>query len=50
MEKTEMISHLTEREAKLREELISLERQFNEKKEEYLKIQGALEVLKNISS
>jgi len=48
MEKTEMISTLSEREIKLREELILLERQFNEKKEEYLKIQGALEALNEV--
>jgi hypothetical protein len=46
----DMITSLTDREVKLREELILLERQFNEKKEEYLKIQGALEALIEISN
>jgi hypothetical protein len=49
MEKTEMISNLNERLKKVREDLILLERQFNEKKEEYLKIEGALEALNTVS-
>ena len=48
MDITEMVSDLTEKEVKLREELILLEKQFNEKKEEYLKTVGALEVLLTI--
>ena len=40
-----MLSELNEREKNLRGELIELERQFNAKKEQYLKIQGAIEVL-----
>lgn len=44
-----MISNLNERLKKVREDLILLERQFNEKKEEYLKIEGALEALNTVS-
>ncbi len=40
-----MKSKLSEREKSLREEIIEMERTFNIKKEEYLKIQGALEAL-----
>ena len=40
-----MLSELNEREKNLRGELIELERQFNVKKEQYLKIQGAIEAL-----
>ena len=41
----QMSSQLTERAEKLREELIELERQFNIKKEEFFKVQGALEAI-----
>jgi len=45
-EKVEQMSvQLTERAEKLRDELIELERQFNMKKEEFFKVQGALEAL-----
>lgn len=50
MNTTEMISTLNEKENQLREELILLEREFNQKKEEYLRIQGALEALNSISN
>lgn len=40
---TELITDLTERSEKLREELMNLEREFNTKKEEFVKLQGALE-------
>ena len=40
-----MIQELSEKEAQLRNELLELEKQFNVKKEQYLKIQGALEAL-----
>ena len=40
-----MIQELSEKEAQLRNELLELEKQFNIKKEQYLKIQGALEAL-----
>lgn len=49
-EKTQEISaQLTERSEKLKEELIGLEREFNTKKEEYIKIQGALEVIQALT-
>lgn len=48
--KTEQMSaQLTERAEKLRDELVELERQFNIKKEEFFKVQGALEALQAVS-
>jgi len=45
-EKAEQMSaQLTQRAESLREELIELERQFNVKKEEFFKVQGALEAI-----
>jgi len=41
---------LSERSEVLREELVEHERQFNIKKEEFLKIQGALEVIQQMVS
>ena len=40
-----MIEELNQKEQELRTELMDLEQQFNVKKEQYLKIQGALEAL-----
>lgn len=40
-----MASELTEQSEKLREELVELEKQFNIKKEQFFKVQGALEAL-----
>jgi chaperonin cofactor prefoldin len=40
-----MSAELTEQSEKLREELVELERQFNIKKEQFIKIQGALEAI-----
>jgi len=40
-----MLEELQSKEAELRSELLDLEKQFNSKKEQYLKIQGALEAL-----
>ena len=40
-----MIDELSQKEEELRNELMELEKQFNMKKEQYLKIQGALEAL-----
>jgi hypothetical protein len=40
---TKMAEELTEQSEKLREELVELERNFNLKKEQFIKIQGALE-------
>lgn len=48
MEKSQMTEVLTEKATKLREELISLEQQFNQKKEEFIKVQGALEALNEL--
>ncbi len=43
-----MTELLTEKANNLRDELISLEQQFNQKKEEFLKVQGALEALNEL--
>ncbi len=40
-----MKAKLSEREKALREEILDMEKSFNVKKEEYLKVQGALEAL-----
>jgi len=40
-----MLEELNEKEAELRSDLLDLEKQFNSKKEQYLKIQGAIEAL-----
>lgn len=45
MHSQEMMEQLTQRGNTLREELIKLEQEFNQKKEEFLKIQGAVEAL-----
>lgn len=45
MQSKEMIEQLTQRGTALREELVKMEQEFNQKKEEFLKIQGALEAL-----
>lgn len=50
MEKAEMTTILTERAKKLIEEIQSIEAQFNIKKEEYLKVQGALEALNELDT
>jgi hypothetical protein len=49
MEKTEMTEKLTERAKALKEELMNIEAQFNVKKEEFLKVQGALEALEALT-
>ena len=49
MEKTEMNEKLNKRAQELKEELINIEAQFNIKKEEFLKVQGALEALDALS-
>lgn len=41
---------LTEKAEKIREELIEHEKQFNIKKEEFFKIQGALEAIQQMAS
>jgi|TARA_B100000902_G_scaffold369565_1_gene393894 hypothetical protein len=45
MDPDKMLEELNSKEAELRNELLELEQQFNMKKEQYLKIQGALEAL-----
>ena len=45
MEPDKMLEELNEKEEKLRNELMELEQMFNIKKEQYLKIQGAIEAL-----
>jgi len=40
-----MLEELNEKQAELKSDLIDLEKQFNSKKEQYLKIQGAIEAL-----
>jgi hypothetical protein len=45
MKQSEMLEVLTEKATRLRDELLTLEREFNQKKEEYLKVQGALEAI-----
>lgn len=44
-----MKEKLTKRAQELKEELIGIEAQFNLKKEEFLKVQGALEALEALS-
>ena len=48
MDPATMLAELQEKEAELRNELMDLEKQFNLKKEQYLKIQGALEALEAV--
>ena len=45
MEKQEMLDDLNNQSEKLKEEVIKLEQDFNQKKEQYIRIQGALEAL-----
>ena len=45
MEAGKMLEELKEKEEKLKNELMELEQMFNIKKEQYLKIQGAIEAL-----
>ena len=45
MEPDKMLEELNEKEEKLRNELMELEQMFNVKKEQYLKILGAIEAL-----
>ena len=45
MEAGKMLEELKEKEEKLKNELMELEQMFNVKKEQYLKIQGAIEAL-----
>ena len=49
MEPEMMLDDLNSREAELRSELLDLEKKFNVKKEQYLKVQGAIEALTVLS-
>ena len=48
MEPDKMLDELTEKKETLETQLIDLERIFNEKREQYLKILGAIEALENL--
>ena len=48
MEPDKMLEELTEKKEILENELIDLEKMFNEKREQYLKILGAIEALENL--
>ena len=50
MDPDTMLEELQSKEAELRTELLDLEKQFNSKKEQYLKIQGALEALSMVGA
>ena len=45
MEKKSMLEELKKQEQELRDDLIKLEKEFNFKKDKYLKVQGAMEAL-----
>lgn len=45
MNKQEMIDNLTQRYETLKNEIVDMQNQFNVKREEFLKVQGALEAL-----
>tara|TARA_Y100000114_G_scaffold132188_1_gene130808 strand:- start:12 stop:185 length:174 start_codon:yes stop_codon:yes gene_type:complete len=45
MEKQSMLEELKKQEQELRDDLIKLEKEFNFKKDKYLKVQGAMEAL-----
>jgi chaperonin cofactor prefoldin len=47
---TDMVKELTEKSETLRSELMDLEKEFNLKKEEFIKIQGALEAFQIVQS
>ena len=49
MTKEEMTATLTKKAIQIRDELLALEQQFNVKKEEFLKVQGALEALMELN-
>ena len=48
MEPDKMLEELTEKKEALENQLIDLEKMFNEKREQYLKILGAIEALENL--
>ena len=50
MDSTQMKETLTQRATDISEELLNLEKSFNEKKEQFLKITGALEALNELDT
>ena len=48
MKPDDMLEELTEKKEILENQLIDLEKMFNEKREQYLKILGAIEALENL--
>jgi hypothetical protein len=48
MKPQEMLDTLTENSSKLQQELLDLEREFNTKKEQFIRTQGAIEALQII--
>lgn len=50
MEKEEMLDDLTKQQDQLKDELIDMERKFNSKKEQFIRIQGAIEALNILGS
>jgi phosphopantetheine adenylyltransferase len=48
MQKNEMVENLTQRYEELKNELINIQNDFNLKKDEFIKIQGALEALQSL--
>ena len=48
MEPDKMLEEMTEKKEILENQLIDLEKMFNEKREQYLKILGAIEALENL--
>ena len=50
MKPDDMLEELTDKGEKLKNELMELEQMFNIKKEQYLKIQGAIEALEALDT
>jgi hypothetical protein len=50
MEATKMRETLTQRATEIRDELLELEKTFNQKKEQFLKLTGALEALDQLDA
>jgi|TARA_A100001234_G_scaffold221042_1_gene235599 hypothetical protein len=50
MEATKMRETLTQRATEIRDELLELEKTFNQKKEQFLKLTGALEALDQLDT
>lgn len=50
MDANTMKETLIQKATEIREDLVKLEAEFNQKKEQYLKIQGALEALNELDS